>query len=136
MIEFGTYANKSHLAKDMELSTIKSMFKGKRLTITPNGTLEMDGNTYHMSVHEPRGYLYTYIFTIDESGCKYEDGDFRGPYSTAEFEGPSYFNYIVKSHDIGFNDEQEMDEIEMYYSPAGTEDWHFVLEFNRVEDIQ
>ena len=132
-----TYANTGIACKNMERATVRDMFKGTNLTVTEDGVLEMNGSSYQLTAHEPHVSTETYLLLIDGNGCEYENNDFGSVYANEDLEGPSNIRFIAKGQDIGFNDVKAKDTIEIFYSPAGTDQWYYDLEFCRVgeEDI-
>ena len=112
---------------------VDKRFKDSKITIGDDGSLTMEGNKLSLSAYKSENAYRTYLVSVDDSG-----NGFKGPaigfqklYGNEDYDGPSYFEYTAKGTDQGGEAAKE-DVIDMYYTPAGTTDWFFSLEFKRV----
>ena len=126
------YADTGISCKNMERKTVKDMFEGTKITVSEDGVLEMGGTEYQLEAHEPLSMYETYLLLIEGNGCEYENNDLGNVYAYEDFEGPSNVRFTIKGQDIGFNGTKAKDYIEIYYSPAGTDQWYYDLGFCRV----
>ena len=112
---------------------VDKRFKDSKITISDTGTLTMEGKPLSLTAYKSSNAYRTYLVSVDDSGngCTSADSGFNKLYGKEDYDGPSYFEYTAKGTDQGGEAAKE-DVIDMYYSPAGTTDWFFSLEFKRV----
>lgn len=126
-----TYVIVNMRAEGYNDSEVKDRFKGKEIILADDGSLTMEGNTFHMTANTNGNAYITYLVTVDESGFKYSDAGSSKEYGSTDYDGPSFFEYTAKGTDTGLGDATEKDMIDMYYSPSGTTDWYFALTFEK-----
>lgn len=112
---------------------VTKRFKDSTITVNADGTLVMEGKTLNLTAYKHENAYCTYLVSVDDSGngCKSASSGFNKLYGSEDYDGPSYFDYTAKGTDQGGEPAKD-DTIDMYYSPAGTTDWFFSLEFHRV----
>jgi len=117
-------------AEGYESKDIKDRFVSTIIKISDDGTLTMEGTEHKMTAYKSENAYNTYLVSIDDSGNGYDGNSFNQIYGTKEYDGPSYFMFTAKGTDQdGYK--VEKDTIELYFSPKGTEDWYFALDYSK-----
>ena len=117
-------------AEGYESKDIKDRFVSKTIKISDDGTLTMEGKEHKMTAYKSENAYNTYLVSVDDSGNGYDGKSFNQIYGTKEYDGPSYFMFTAKGTDQD-GDKVEKDTIELYFSPEGTQDWFFALDYSK-----
>ena len=110
-------------------SDIEAQYMGSTLTISGE-KMDLAGNSNTISPAKSDNLYYNYLVTVKESGYNDKASHSGRKYASADFDGPAWFMYAAAGTDQGFG-AIEKDTIELYYSPAGTEDWYWTLTYTK-----
>ena len=105
-------------------------FMGMTATLKDD-TLTLDNKTYTLSAKKSENLYYTYTVSVKESGYDGKPHNDDRKFADADFDGPVYFMYTKAGTDQGLGEVTAEDLLEIYYSPSGTQDWYFSLDFKR-----
>ena len=108
---------------------VEARFQGTSLTISGE-KLSMEGGEFTISPEKSDNLYYNYLVTVKESGYNVRANHSERKYAEKDFDGPAWFMYAAAGTDQG-GSAPEKDTIELYYSPAGTEDWYYSLTYTR-----
>lgn len=111
-------------------SDTEARFKGTVIKLDGD-KLEMEGNTFEMKAKNSENLYYNYMVSIVDSGFDGGSHNSDRKFCDEAFEGPVYFMFAKEGTDQGLEELVDKDTIEMYFSPAGTQDWYFALDFKR-----
>ena len=108
---------------------VEARFQGTSLSISGE-KLSMEGGEFTISPEKSDNLYYNYLVTVKESGYNVRANHSERRYAEKDFDGPAWFMYAAAGTDQG-GSAPEKDTIELYYSPAGTEDWYYSLTYTR-----
>lgn len=105
-------------------------FKGKTITLSGD-KLEIEGKTFELKAKKSENLYYTYMVVIKDNGYDEKPHNSDRKFCDEDFEGPVWFNFAKEGTDQGSDTPVAKDTIEIYYSPAGTQDWYFALTYEK-----
>ncbi|MBR6336854.1 MAG: hypothetical protein IKR76_03890 [Ruminococcus sp.] len=111
-------------------SEAEERFKGSTIKLEGD-KLEMEGREYDLKASKSENGYYTYMVVIKDNGYDEKPHNSDRKFCDEGFEGPVWFMYAKEGTDQGGETPLDKDTIEMYYSPKGTQDWYFALDFHR-----
>ncbi len=109
---------------------VDERFMGKTITLTGD-KLEMEGKTFELKAKKSENTYYNYMVVIKDNGYDEKPHNSDRKFCDTEFEGPVWFMFAKEGTDQGGDTPVDKDTIEMYFSPKGTQDWYFALDFKR-----
>lgn len=113
-------------------SDIEKKYKDSIIEVTEDGILKMDGKEFPLKAK--KSDMFDNLVIVENSGYDGKSHNSDRKFADKDFEGPIYFNYASKGTDPWATGGLENDFIDLYYSPAGTEDWYFSMEFQRCDE--
>ena len=111
-------------------SDTEARFKGKTITLSGD-KLEMEGNTFELKAKKSENLYYTYMVVIKDNGYDEKPHNDDRKFCDEDYEGPVWFMFAKEGTDQGGDTPVAKDTIEIYYSPAGTQDWYFALTYEK-----